>query len=75
MLWQLATPRLGSLTDARVAALLGRDPRGPDPSIDLALLKPVATRLLGREAWTRIVADAERMTADEAVRSRIGALR
>jgi hypothetical protein len=75
MLWQLATPRLGSLTDARVAALLGRDPRGPDPSIDLALLKPVATRLLGREAWSRIVADAERMTADEAVRSRIGALR
>ena len=75
MLWQLATPRLGSITDARLVALLARDPRGTDPSLDLALLKPVAMRLLGREAWSRVVTDAERLTADDAVRSRISALR
>ena len=75
MLWQLATPRLGSLNDARTVALLARDPRGPDPSIDLALLKPTAMRLLGREAWARILTDAERLSTDETVRSRINALR
>ena len=75
MLWQLATPRLGSLNDARTVALLARDPRGPDPSIDLALLKPAAMRLLGREAWARILTDAERLSTDDTVRSRINALR
>jgi hypothetical protein len=75
MLWQLATPRLSSLADARTVALLARDPRGADPSIDLALLKPAATRLLGRDAWSRIVDDAERLTTDDTIRGRISALR
>ena len=75
MLWQLATPRLNSITDARVVALLSRDPRGPDPSIDLALLRPAALRLLGRDAWARVLTDAEAGVTDETIRARISALR
>jgi hypothetical protein len=75
MLWQLATPRLSSVSDQRLVALLGRDPRGPDASLDLALLKPTAIGALGREGWERIVSDAEHAATDDAVRARIGALR
>jgi hypothetical protein len=75
MLWQLATPRLSSIADAHVVALLGRDPRGPDASVDLALLKPAAVRVLGRDGWSRIVADAEAAASDDAVRGRVSALR
>ena len=75
MLWQLATPRLNAIADARVVALLARDPRGPDPSVDLALLRPTALRLLGREAWSRVLADAEALVSDETIRGRISALR
>ncbi|MEY3143739.1 MAG: hypothetical protein RLY21_2232, partial [Planctomycetota bacterium] len=38
-------------------------------------LKPAATRLLGRDAWSRIVDDAERLTTDDTIRGRISALR
>ena len=75
MLWQLATPRLSSVADQRLVALLGRDPRGPDASLDLALLKPTAIRLLRREGWDRIVSDAVQAASDDAVRARIEALR
>ncbi len=75
MLWQLATPRMGALSDMRLVALLGRDPRGPDASVDLGLLRPTALRVLGREGWSRIVGDAERAATDATVRARIGALR
>jgi hypothetical protein len=75
MLWQLATPRMGALSDMRLVALLGRDPRGPDASVDLATLRPTALRVLGREGWSRIVGDAERAATDATVRARIGALR
>jgi hypothetical protein len=75
MLWQLATPRLSSVADQHLVALLGRDPRGPDASLDLALLKPTAIRLLRREGWDRIVSDAVQAASDDAVRARIEALR
>ena len=75
MLWQLATPRLPSISDQHLVALLGRDPRGPDSSLDLALLKSTAVRALSREGWDRIVTDAARASGDDAVRARIEALR
>lgn len=75
MLWQLATPRLASIADAHAVALLGRDPRGPDPTVDLGTLKSSAVRLLGRDAWARIISDAEASVKDDSLRARINALR
>jgi hypothetical protein len=75
MLWQLATPRLNTLSNAHLVALLSRDPRGPDPSVDLALLRPTGLRVLGRDAWARVISDAEAVVADETIRARVSALR
>lgn len=75
MLWQLATPRLNTLSNAHLVALLSRDPRGPDPSVDLALLRPTGLRVLGRDAWARVISDAEAVIADETIRARVSALR
>ncbi len=54
MLWQLAVPRLSSLNDPRVCALLGRHLRGPNLTIDLTLLRETAVRLVGRSGWNAI---------------------
>ena len=75
MLWHLATPRLGALDDARIAALLGRNARGPDRSLDLANLKPAALRLLGRDGWNAICDAASRDTTEAVYRSRVESVR
>jgi hypothetical protein len=75
MLWHLATPRLGALGDARIAALLGRNARGPDRSLDLANLKPAALRLLGRDGWNAICDAASRDTTEAVYRSRVESVR
>jgi hypothetical protein len=60
MLWQLSVPRLPSLSDARICALLGRNPRGPDVTLDLTMLHATALRVLGADGWRSIVDGARR---------------
>jgi hypothetical protein len=73
MLWQLFLPRLRSIDDKRIVALLGKFPRGRDPVTDLELLKPAALRVLGREGWSAILDAAARETPSS--RARIESLR
>jgi hypothetical protein len=60
MLWQLSVPRLPSLSDARICALLGRNPRSPDVTLDLTMLHATALRVLGADGWRSIVDGARR---------------
>lgn len=73
MLWQLFLPRLGSIDDRRIVALLGKFPRGRDPSGDLEMLRPAALRVLGRDGWSAILDAAVRETPG--ARTRIESLR
>lgn len=75
MLWQLAIPRLALLQDPRLVALLARDPRGPDPSIDLLQLKATGVRLLGAEGWSSAMDRLARETTNETMRGKVEALR
>lgn len=75
MLWQLAVPRLATLVDPRVAALLGRSLRGPDPTIDLVMLKPAAVRLLGNDGWRQICDKARAEAASDSMRAKIDSVR
>jgi hypothetical protein len=75
MLWQLAVPRLGLVTDPRVVALLARDPRGPDPSVDLMTLRPTGLRLLGSDGWRAAVDRLARETTNGDLRRQIESAR
>jgi len=75
MLWQLAVPRLGLISDPRVVALLARDPRGPDPSVDLIMLRPTGMRLLGTDGWRAAVDRLARETANGDLRRQIESAR
>jgi hypothetical protein len=75
MLWQLFLPRLGTIEDKRIVALLGRHPRGRDPKLDLELIKPTAMRTLGRQGWDAIVDAAVREAQDQAAKDRLELLR
>jgi hypothetical protein len=79
MLWHLFLPRLATLDDKRIVALLGRFPRGRDPRVDLELLKPTAMRALGEAGWGQLcdaaVRDASASGAAQSVLDRIEALR
>lgn len=79
MLWQLFVPRLTTLDDKRIVALLGRYPRGRDPSGaqgDLATIKPAAIRVLGRDGWNALCDAALReLAGNKAAQDRIQSLR
>lgn len=75
MLWQLAMPRIATVADEAVVRELGRAVRDLDPVEDLAALKPVALRVLGREGWERIRAQVESETKDATIRGQIASLR
>lgn len=75
MLWQLFLPRLSTIEDKRVVALLGRNPRGSDPKLDLELVKPAALRTLGRQGWDAIVDAAVREAQDQGAKDRLELLR
>ena len=75
MLWQLALPRLTTIMDPRIVALLARDPRGNDPSLDLLMLKPAGQRLLGDDGWRAAMDRLARETQNETARGKIEALR
>ncbi|MFM7051561.1 MAG: hypothetical protein ACKOYN_05425, partial [Planctomycetota bacterium] len=75
MLWHLAMPRLGSIDDARVVALLGRNLRGWDPTNDLKTLKDAAVRVLGPRGWQQVCDGAAARVEDAGVRAKIEGLR
>ncbi len=79
MLWHLYLPRLATLDDKRIVALLGRYPRGRDPKIDLELIKPTAVRTLGAAGWSQLLdaaaRDAAANGASKAAIERLDALR
>ncbi len=75
MLWQLFLPRLATIEDKRIIALLGRHPRGRDAKTDLELIKPAAIRTLGRQGWDAIVDAAVREAGDKAAKDRLELLR
>jgi len=75
MLWQLFLPRLATIDDRRIIALLGKFPRGRDPYGDLEFLKPSAVRVLGRDGWASIVESVAREAPAPAGRARIESLR
>jgi len=75
MLWQLFLPRLATIEDKRIIALLGRHPRGRDAKTDLELIKPAAIRTLGRPGWDAIVDAAVRDAQDQAAKDRLELLR
>jgi hypothetical protein len=61
--------------DPRIVALLARDPRGNDPSLDLLMLKPAGQRLLGDDGWRAAMDRLARETQNETARGKIEALR
>ena len=75
MLWQLFLPRLGTLDDKRVCALLGKYPRGYDAIIDLGVLKPTLLRVLGQSGWNAICDAAVANAPDQGAKDRIELLR
>lgn len=75
MLWQLFLPRLATIDDQRVVALLGRYPRGRDPKTDLELIKQTALRVLGKPGWNALCDAAVRDATDQGVKDRIELLR
>ena len=58
MLWHLATPRLGSVNDPNVMALLSRSARMPAPEVDLRRLRPHLDRVLGDGAGRAAIQSA-----------------
>ena len=75
MLWQLFLPRLATIDDKRIVALLGKFPRGRDPHGDIDLLKQSAIRVLGREGWASVVDSAVRDAPSPESRARLELLR
>jgi hypothetical protein len=75
MLWQLAVPRFTTMSDARIAALLGRNLRGPDVSMDLVSFRATAIRLLGQSGWNSICDAAHREASSDTTRERIESIR
>jgi len=75
MLWQLFLPRLTTIDDQRIVALLGRYPRGRDPKTDLELIKQTALRVLGKPGWNALCDAAVRDATDQGVKDRIELLR
>jgi hypothetical protein len=71
MLWHLATPRLGSITDPTTLGLLLVSPRSTDPSIDLERLLPHVERVLGKGAGRAAIERALKKTRSEKVRTEL----
>ncbi|MCH2160673.1 MAG: hypothetical protein MK085_02245, partial [Phycisphaerales bacterium] len=55
MLWHLATPRLGTLQEPDVIALLARSPRQSSLEVDLRRLKPHLDRVLGEGSGRAVI--------------------
>ena len=75
MLWQLFLPRLATIEDKRIVALLGRNPRARDPRSDLEAIKPAVVRTLGKQGWSAIIDAAVGDAPDAAAKDRIESLR
>jgi hypothetical protein len=63
------------MSDARIAALLGRNLRGPDVSMDLVSFRATAIRLLGQSGWNSICDAAHREASSDTTRERIESIR
>ena len=78
LLWHLASPRITGLDELELM-LLFQSLRGPDPSVDLAVILPGLDRVIGREGADRLidieVKKAKGANADPNVISRLEALR
>jgi hypothetical protein len=75
MLWQLFLPRLTTLEDQRLVALLARFPRGRDVTGDLQTIKPTVVRVLGQSGWDAVCNAAVKDATDKSVKDRIELLR
>ena len=71
MLWHLATPRLGSISDAATLGLLLSSGREPDPSIDLKRVLPHVERVLGRGAGRVVIERAIKAATSDKVRENL----